>query len=145
MAEAELYVAFKLDSVEYGVPISAVQEILEYRAPTRLPGMPPWVEGVIDLRGERMIPVVNLRLRLGLPPAGAGLETRIMVVELGAATGLVVDGVTEVLKVNPDQVEAPEQAAGTVNPGYLLGVARVAGRLVPLMDLARVVGSVTAA
>lgn len=144
MAEEQLYVAFRLGGEEYGAPVGAVQEIIAHRAPTRLPGTPAYVEGVIDLRGERVIPVLNLRRRLGLPPAEPDAGTRIMVVDLGAVAGLVVDGVSEVFRVDPAQVEPPERAAGAVAPGYLLGVARVQGRLVPLLDLARVMATGTA-
>lgn len=145
MAEEQLYVAFKIGGVEYGTAIGVVQEVIEYTAPTRLPGTPPYVEGVIDLRGERVIPVIDLRLRLGLPPAGAGVQPRIMVLALSTVIGVVVDGVTEVLKVDPARVDPPGQAAGPVDPGYLLGVARAGGRLVPLLDLARLIGAGTAA
>ncbi len=145
MADDQLYVVFKLGAVDYGAPISMVQEIIEHRPATRLPGTPPFVEGVIDLRGQRVIPVVNLRMRLGLPTAEPGVETRIMVVECGTVTGLVVDGVTEVLNIQASQVDPPDRAAGNVSTGYLLGVARLEGRLVPLIDLARVIGSEAAA
>lgn len=129
--------SFRLGEEEYAIDISAVQEINRMTEITKVPNSPPYIEGVLNLRG-RIIPAVNLRKKFGLPEREYDRHTRIMVVDVeGTMVGLIVDAVSEVLRISPETIEpAPEMSAG-VNSKYIRGVGKVNGRLVILLDLER--------
>ncbi len=98
------YVLFQLHDTEFGVPIEQVWRIVPYIQATRVPHAPPEVEGLINLHGE-IIPVINLKYRLGLPPSSYSEDTRILVVETDEQrVGLTVDRVTTILRVPISQV-----------------------------------------
>src|SRR5690348_1278092 len=100
-------VVFQLGAELYGVEIARVHEIIRLQTVTRVPRAPAFVEGVINLRGK-VIPVVDLRRRFGLPMAEHTRSSRIVVVEIGEqVVGVVVDAVSEVLRVNGATVEPP--------------------------------------
>ena len=123
-------VVFSLGSEEYGLPITQVQEIIRYSHPRTIPSAPEGVRGVINLRGK-IIPVVDLKLRLGLA-GGDAEESKIVIVESGTVTaGLVVDEVDEVITVDDDQLEQ----SPTGDAGYIQAVAKVGDRLLVLLDL----------
>ena len=127
-------VVFALGADEYGVPIASVQEIIRHAPPRPIPGSPPHVLGVINLRG-RIIPVVDLRARFGVvadPPADA----KIVILELGEVTvGVVVDEVREVLAVGADRCEPPPDGAGEAD--YIDAVAKLDGCLLVILDMHR--------
>lgn len=140
MAEERQHVIFKLAGQEFGAEIATVKEIHPMMPVTRLPATPPYVEGVISLRGA-VIPVLSLHKRFGLQEQEASRESRIMVLDIaGRLTGVVVDGVAEVVKVADDAVSSPDADVTGVDQRYLTGVAKVGERLVILMDMAAVVG-----
>lgn len=127
-------VSFHLSSEEYALDILRVQEIIRMQDLTRVPNSPPFVEGVINLRG-RVIPVVGLRKRFGLDPLPADKHTRIVVVEVhGTVVGLVVDSVSEVLRVAADTIEPPPRL-GKVEREYVSGVGKLENRLLLLLDV----------
>jgi len=132
-------VSFKLGSEEYGVDIAQVQEINRMVAVTHVPRAPQFMEGVINLRGQ-LIPIIDLRTRFGMPRAEHTKNTRIVVTEIGAKrVGMVVDSVSEVLRLALDQVEpAPEMITG-VDTEYIRGVGKIEDRLIILLDLARII------
>lgn len=132
-------VSFKLGAEEYGVDIAQVQEINRMVAVTHVPRAPEFMEGVINLRGQ-LIPIIDLRSRFGMPRAEHTKNTRIVVTEIGAKrVGMVVDSVSEVLRLATDQIEdAPEMITG-VDTEYIRGVGKIEDRLIILLDLARVI------
>ncbi len=136
-------VVFGLADESYGVHVLAVEEIIRLQEITAIPHAPDFVEGVINLRG-RVIPVLDLRKRFGLPPAEATKSTRIVVVEAsGMTVGLVVDSVDEVRNLPTDTIEPPSPIVTTVDSDFLMGVGKLpAGggqeQLVILLDLDRV-------
>src|SRR3954470_13599676 len=133
-------VVFQLGAELYGVEISRVHEIIRLQTVTRVPRAPAFVEGVINLRGK-VIPVVDLRRRFGLPSAEHTRSTRIVVVEIGdQVVGIVVDGVSEVLRVNTATVEPPSPVVAGIDSEYLHGIAKLTDRLVILLDLDRILG-----
>jgi purine-binding chemotaxis protein CheW len=137
MSEEQL-VVFELAGESYGVEISRVQEIDRMQAITVVPQAPPFVEGVINLRG-RITPVVDLRTRFGLPKAEPTPLTRIVVVKAGEEwVGLVVDAVSEVLRIPVDAIEPPSAMVTTAESTYLRGIAKLESRLIILLDLDRV-------
>jgi purine-binding chemotaxis protein CheW len=129
---------FMLDREEFGVPITRVREVIRVAEITRVPQVPAHVRGVTNLRG-RILAVVDLRSRLGLAAAEITPASRIMVVEvLGRALGLLVDRVSQVTKVPVESVAPVPEDVLTAEAGYLTGVARLASRLIILLDLDRV-------
>jgi len=131
-------VVFQLGAELYGVEISRVHEIIRLQAVTRVPRTPTFVEVVINLRGK-VIPVVDLRRRFGLPAAEHTRASRIVVVEIGdQVVGIIVDGVSEVLRVTSGTIEPPSPVVAGVDSEYIHGIAKLPERLVILLDLDRV-------
>lgn len=132
-------VSFKIGSEEFGVDILKVQEINRMVEITKVPQAPHYVEGVINLRGK-VIPIVNLRKRFNLELKEYDKNTRIVVVDIGGnIMGMVVDSVSEVLRLPSSTIEpAPEIATG-VNSEYIKGVAKLEDRLLIFLDLSKVI------
>ncbi len=140
-AGEEQVVVLELAGEAYGVEIGRVQEIIRMQPITRVPNVPAFIEGVTNLRG-RVIPVLDLRRRFGLAATPPTRQSRIVVAELGShAVGLIVDGVSEVLRVPADAVEPPSALVTTAESTYLRGVAKLEDRLVLLLDLTRILTS----
>ena len=128
-------VVFDLASEGYGVDIGAVREIIRMQEITRVPRSPEFVEGVINLRGK-VIPVIDLRKRFGLQVADQSKDNRIVVVDIGKQDiGVIVDAVTEVLRISADSVEPPTSVITSADSDYLLGIAKLESRLIILLDL----------
>lgn len=128
------YVTFHLEHEEYGLPISHVREINRVGEITRVPNSSDYLMGVINLRG-RIVPVMELRRRLCLPPAQIDKESRIVIAENGPKLfGLLVDQVSEVRAIIPDQIEDPPDEV-KANGNLISGVAKLdERRLVILLD-----------
>lgn len=132
-------VSFVVGAEEYAIPILAVQEINRMMAITRVPQSPPFVEGVINLRGK-VIPVVDLRKRFGMPINENTGDERIIVVEVQGATearviGFTVDKVNRVLRIGSEIVEpAPAMACGA-DSEYVAGVGKLDEGLLILLSL----------
>ena len=138
MSEERQLVVFQLGAELYGVEIARVHEIIRLQTVTRVPRAPSFVEGVINLRGK-VIPVVDLRRRFGLPTAEHTRATRIVVVEIGdQVVGIIVDSVSEVLRINSSTVEPPSPVVAGIDSEYLHGIAKLPERLVILLDVDRV-------
>jgi purine-binding chemotaxis protein CheW len=130
-------VTFNLLKEEFGVEISTVQEIIRATDITPVPGAPSHVRGVINLRGK-IIPVVNLRRRFSLPEVDISDEQRIVVVELGQKRiGMLVDSVSQVIKVPVGVVEEMPDEAINVDENYIKGVGKLDSRLIIILDLNR--------
>ena len=134
---ARQYVGFRLDGAHYAVPIREVQEIILPPPITRLPMVSVDVEGLINLRG-RVLPVVCLRKRFGLPDRPADVQPRIVVVEVAEkAIGLIVDTMTQVMKVGEDDLQPAPPGVATVAPEAIAGLVRSGDGLVLALDLGR--------
>jgi purine-binding chemotaxis protein CheW len=130
----EQVVVFELGGECYGVDIGLVQEIIRPPAITSVPRAPEYVEGVINLRG-RVIPVINLRTRFGLPGAERGRAARIVVLNVGGQTvGAAVDAVSEVLRIAMASVEPPGATLAGAAAARLRGIAKLDDRLIILLD-----------
>ncbi len=128
-------VSFQLGQEEYGVEITKVQEIILMGEITRVPQTPPYIKGLINLRST-VIPIVDLRLRFGLPEQPPTDETRIMVVNVrGKTVGIVVDAVNEVLRINRDQIAPPPPTVAGPGREYLTGLVRLNKGLLILLDI----------
>lgn len=128
-------VCFRLGNEEYGVEITKIQEIVLMSEVTQMPHTAAYVRGLINLR-SKVIPVIDLRTRFGLPPREADDSTRIMIVSLrGKTFGMVVDEVTEVLRISEENIsETPSTVVGQ-GQEYLIGLARLEERLLILLDI----------
>ncbi|TAM61572.1 chemotaxis protein CheW [bacterium] len=134
-------VSFSLGDEEYGVDIAQVQEINRMVQITHVPRAPHFMEGVINLRGQ-LIPIIDLRARFGMARAEHTKNTRIVVTEIGSKrVGMVVDAVSEVLRIPVEQVEdAPEMISG-IETEYIRGVGKLGDRLIIMLDLQRVISA----
>ncbi len=138
-----LHVVFKVDGAEYALPASDVLQMESYTGATPVPGAPSHVAGLVQVRG-RVIPVVDARVRFGLPPVQRALDTRVVVGQLGnRIVGLLVDSAREVLKLDPAQVKPPPPLVVEGARGFVKAVAQVGPRLVMLIDFPRVIGEET--
>lgn len=134
-----LHVAFKVGDAHYVVPAADVLHLESYERATPIPGSAPYVAGLVQTRA-RLVPVVDLRRRFGLPPVEHCLDHRIIVVQHGARiTGLLVDSAREVLQIADDQFEAPPEMIDRQADGFVKSVATVARRMFLLLDVARVI------
>ena len=128
-------VGFRLDNEDYAIAITKIQEIILMKPITRIPQVPDFIEGLINLRGS-VIPIVNLRKRFGLPPREIDDETRTIVVNVHEKTvGCVVDAVTQVMRINRDQIQPPPLGVMAVNHQYLAGLAKLDDRLLIILDI----------
>ncbi|MDK2825149.1 purine-binding chemotaxis protein CheW [Methanolobus vulcani] len=132
-------VVFQLGGEEFGVEIMKVQEIIRMPEITQIPQSPEFVEGVINLRG-RIIVVINLDKRFNLASKEVDAHSRIIVVEIGEnVVGMIVDSVNEVLRIPRSSVDpAPELVTSNISREYITGVGKIDGRLLILLDLAKV-------
>ncbi len=135
-------VVFKIGEEEFGVEINQVREIVKLVSVTRMPKAPEFIEGVVNLRGQ-IITVIDLAKRLDLPSNGKTDSTRIMVVEVGEDTvGMIVDSVSEVLRLSEDNIEdTPSLIDTEVHERYLRGVGKSEDRLLILLDLNEVLST----
>lgn len=131
-------VVFRLGVEEYGVPITQVQEINRLTTSTRIPQAPDFIEGVISLRGK-VLPVIDLKKRFGLETSAYTDEARIVVVKIADHTvGVIVDVVSEVLRLPMERVEPPPAIIAGITAEYLRGVGKLGDRLLILLDLNRI-------
>lgn len=127
-------VVFRLAKEEYGLPITKVQEINRLVPITKLPQTPSFMEGIINLRG-RIIPVIDLRKRFSLAISEHNDDTRIIIVEVsGQTVGIIVDAVTEVVRLPAASVEPPPPTF-ILEAQYIQGVGKIDGRLLILLEI----------
>lgn len=132
-------VSFNIGSEEFGVDILKVQEINRMVEITRVPQAPHYVEGVINLRGK-VIPIIDLRKRFNLEVKEYDKNTRIVVVDInGSIMGMVVDSVSEVLRLPSNTIEPPPEIVAGINSEYIKGVAKLEDRLLIFLDLSKVI------
>ena len=139
MSDELQLVSFNIGTEEFGVDILKVQEINRMVEITKVPQAPHYVEGVINLRGK-VIPIVDLRKRFGLELKEHDKNTRIVVVDIGGnIMGMIVDSVSEVLRLPANTVEPPPEIVTGINSEYIKGVAKLDNRLLIFLDLSKVI------
>ena len=141
-ARAGKYLTFHLGNEEFGVRVLMVREIMGLQEITAVPQTPDHVKGVINLRGK-VIPVIDLRLKFGMPSAEYGQRTCIIVTQVKGEhgkilMGVVVDGVSEVLNLTAAEIEDTPDFGGNAAGHYLLGMAKVKGKVKILLDIDQV-------
>jgi purine-binding chemotaxis protein CheW len=139
------YLSFTLGKEEYGIDILRVQEIRGYENPTRIANAPEFIKGVVNLRGV-IVPIVDMRLRFGLPDVQYNGFTVVIVLNVGNRTvGMVVDSVSDVLELNGENIRPAPEFNGAVDANYITGLGTVkngdAMRMLILMDIEAVMQS----
>lgn len=138
-AETLLCVVFRVGSSEYALPAETVRQMESFQGATAVPGAPPFIVGVVQVRG-RIVPVIDLRLRFGAPVGEATLENRIVVGELGErAVALLVDSAREVLAIPRTALKPPPPLLDSQARGFVQAIAQVGQRLIMLVDFGRVI------
>ncbi len=136
-AEIRQIVGFRLADEEYGLDIMKVQEIILIGAITKVPQVPEYVKGLINLRGH-VIPIVDLRRRFELPESGQLEDARIIVVNVRKKMiGILVDSVNQVTRVTDDQIEPPPTSVTGINNEFITGLVKFEDRLVIQLDIER--------
>ena len=130
-------VGFRLDNEDYAIAITKIQEIILMKPITRIPQVPDFIEGLINLRGS-VIPIVNLRTLFGLPPREIDDETRTIIVNVGDRTiGYIVDDVTQVMRIAGDQIQPAPVSITAVSKQHIAGLARLEDRLLIILEIER--------
>ena len=141
MQAADEFLTFALGSEEYGVDILKVQEIRGYDTVTRLPDAPDYIKGVINLRGT-IVPVVDMRLKLRLERADYTPMTVMIVLNVAdRVVGMVVDAVSDVVRLAGDQIRAVPEIAATIDRQFLTGIGTLDERMLILLDIERLMSS----
>lgn len=140
------YLTFTLGGEMFAVGILCVKEIIEYGSLTEIPMMPAFIRGVINLRGA-VVPVIDLAARFGGRPTEVGKRTCIVIVELSDAAsddaarhdiGIIVDAVSEVLDIPAGEIEPPPTFGARIRADFILGMGKVAGKFVIILNIDRV-------
>jgi purine-binding chemotaxis protein CheW len=142
VAETTQFLTFKLEDEVFALGIAQVREVLDFTTVTRIPDMPEFMLGVINLRGS-VVPVVDMRLKFGLSPSETRTNTCIIIVEIeldGETTilGALADSVQEVLELDPDQVEPPPRIGTRLKSKFIKGMGKHDDQFIIILDIDRV-------
>ena len=134
-AQANEFLTFTLGHEEYGVEILKVQEIRSYEAPTTIANAPPFLKGVVNLRGV-IVPVVDMRIKFSLPNADYNQFTVVIILNVAQrVVGMVVDSVSDVLQLSAEQIREPPQFGASLDTEYIIGLGTVDQRMLILIDI----------
>ncbi|EOC99729.1 chemotaxis protein CheW [Caldisalinibacter kiritimatiensis] len=132
------YVAFKLKDEYYGLDIYSVKSIERISSFTRVPNAPDYVKGVMNLRGE-VVPVIDLRIRLGIDSKEIDKESRIVIVNYDeSVVGLLVDASSEVIRIEENEIDHVPTMGDSYTKNYISGIGKKDGRLIMILDLEKV-------
>jgi purine-binding chemotaxis protein CheW len=135
-----LHVTFRVGTADYAMPASQVLHLESFETATHVPGAPAYIAGLVQLRG-RVMPIVDLRARFGLPPIEHSIDRRVVVVQVGArVAGLLVDSAREILQLDEKSFEEPPEIPGLQGPRFVTAVSAIAKRLFLLVDVSRILG-----
>ena len=129
------FLTFRLGAEEYGIDILKVQEIRSYEPPTRIANAPPFIKGVVNLRGV-IVPIVDLRLKLACPTADYNDFTVVIVLNVkGRVVGAVVDSVSDVLALDTESIKPAPEMNSEVDMGFITGIGSLDKRMLILLDI----------
>lgn len=136
---ASQYLTFSLDQEQYAVDIRKVREVLEFSTVTKVPRMPEFMRGVINLRGT-VVPVVDLRLKLGLSRTEATIDTCVIIIEVDAEgeriiLGALADSVQEVIELDPKSIEPPPRFGTRIDIDFIRGIGKRDEQFIILLDI----------
>ncbi len=135
------FLTFRLGKEEYGIDILKVQEIRGYDAITHIANAPEFIKGVVNLRGV-IVPIVDMRIKFNLGEAHYDQFTVVIILNLsGRVVGIVVDGVSDVINLEMDQVRATPEFGAGINTEYIMGLGTVDDRMLILMDIEKLMNS----
>lgn len=135
-----LHVTFRVGTTYYALPATQVLHLESFDTATHVPGAPAYVAGLVQVRG-RVVPVVDLRARFGLPPMERTIDHRVVVVQVGARiAGLLVDCAREVVQLDEATFEKPPEIIAHQSAGFVTAVATATQRLFLLIDVPRIIG-----
>ncbi len=135
------FLAFKLGKEEYGIHILKVQELRGYETPTRVANAPEFVKGVVNLRGN-IVPVVDMRIKFRLGEPTYDQFTVVVVLNIGGrVVGMVVDSVSDVTTLTPDQIKPAPEMGTAFNANFLIGLGTLEERLLILIDIDKLMTS----
>ncbi len=138
IAKEGKYLTFALGHEEYGLEILQVREIIKLMDITAVPKVPDYVKGVINLRGK-IIPVIDLRLKFGMPKVDYTSETCTIVLNVcSSLMGVIVDHVSEVLDITTENIEPTPQFGASIHTDYIIGIGKVGDKVKILLDIERV-------
>jgi purine-binding chemotaxis protein CheW len=140
-ADTQQFLTFKLAGEEYGVGILSVQEIRGWSAVTAIPHAPNWLLGVINLRGV-VVPIIDLRIKFNFAKAEYNEFTVVIILNVGArVVGVVVDGVSDVITLTPDQIKPAPSLGSNTDTSHIIGFGTLDDRMRILMDVERLMAS----
>jgi len=136
------YLAFSLGGETFAMDIRAIREVIQFGGITEVPLMPPFIRGVINLRGS-VVPVIDLFVRFGRPACAVAHRTCIVILEVDSeedtvVLGIIVDNVSEVLEIGASEIEPAPAFGSRLHSAFLAGVAKVGGKFVILLDVDRI-------
>ena len=135
------YLAFNLGSEEYGVAIQKVQELRGYDAVTRIANAPDYIKGVVNLRGV-IVPIIDMRIKFNLGTPTYDQFTVVIILNIGGRVmGMVVDCVSDVITLTPDQVKPAPEMGSALDTNYLIGLGTVEQRMLILVDIDKLMSS----
>ena len=138
---ASRLVTFRVGADLYAADIFSVERVLRYQAPRAIPGVPSWVEGVLEYAGS-IVPVIDFRRRFSAPVTAPSAQTRLLVLSReGEWMAAIVDQVLDVRPVGPDDIAPPPPLVSGLAGEYLRGVVRREGTLVVVLDVDRILGA----
>lgn len=145
MDEIKQYLTFVLNGEDFALETSGVKEVLEYTTITRIPRMPDFLCGVINLRGN-VVPVTDMRLKLGMPATERTVDTCIVIVEVefdgeSATIGCLVDSVKEVLEIATGEIEPPPKMGMRLRTDFIQGMGRLDDRFIIILDINRIISA----
>lgn len=135
------FLAFKLGNEEYGIDILRVQEIRSYEEPTRMAHAPSFIKGVINLRGI-IVPIVDMRMKFNLDQVNYDDLTVVIMLNIGTQVmGMVVDGVSDVITLAPEQLRPVPELSSAIGNEHLLAIGSVDERMLILLDIVKLMSS----
>ena len=139
--QANEFLTFTLGKEEYGVEILKVQEIRSYEVPTTIANAPEFLKGVVNLRGV-IVPIVDMRIKFGLGSAEYNQFTVVIILNVAhRVVGMVVDGVSDVLTLSPEQIRPAPEFDASLDTQYIIGLGTVDDRMLILMDIEKLMTS----
>ena len=142
VAEGQQYLTFSVSGESFAIPISAIKEIIEYRAPTDVPMMPPYIRGVINLRG-RVVPVIDLSVRFGRAKGEVSKRTCIVILEITHEgeqqdISVAVDAVSAVVDIADIDIEPPPKFGARLRADFISGMGKIGKQFVIVLNVDRV-------